>query len=293
MLPGWAILVIAAMSGLAAHFAWQAHDLRRVLKQYAGGKVARIAPAEATGATGKRTETTVIFTDMKGFTSIAEGLTPERVALLLNIVLTPALEVIRKNGGTLDKIQGDAIFYRHADAEMAIKLLEMVHNTLEQAGRQAGKRLGCQPPQFCSGVHNGPVYLGFIGASDGYVDYTIIGDAVNISARLQALTSKYDVSTLISGDAYRMAGKPKNYKLLDVVQVKGRENPIEIYTIPRDLGAWEAFERARALYMEGNFGAAEAAFKTAGFGMWAGRCRQLAAARPGRQWTGVWNWTEK
>lgn len=290
-MQGWAIIVVALAVGLAVHFAWQAHDLRRVLRQYAGAKVARVAPAEATGSTGKRTETTVIFTDMRGFTSISEKLSPERVALLLKIVLSPALEVIRIHGGEVDKIQGDAILYRHADAERALEMLEEVQKTLEKAGKKAKKIIG-EAPQFYSGVHSGPVYLGFLGAVGGYVDYTVVGDAVNIAARLQGLAAKYGVAAVISGDAYRMAGKPQAWRLLDVVQVKGRAEPLDIYTKPADLGAWAAFEKAREMYVAGDFKAAEAAFRAAGYTLWEARCRQLAEARP-EQWGGVWNWTVK
>ncbi|WP_394027287.1 adenylate/guanylate cyclase domain-containing protein [Desulfovibrio falkowii] len=257
----------------------------------AGAKVARVAPAEATGATGKRTETTVIFTDMRGFTSISEKLAPERVALLLKIVLSPALEVIREHGGEVDKIQGDAILYRHADAEKALEMLESVQQTLEKAGEKAKRVIG-EAPQFYSGVHSGPVYLGFLGAAGGYVDYTVIGDAVNVAARLQGLAAKYGVQAVISGDVYRMAGKPGAWRLLDVVQVKGRAELLDIYTKPVDLGAWAAFEKARERYVAGDFVGAEAAFRAAGFGLWAGRCRQLAEARP-ENWRGVWNWTAK
>lgn len=291
-MQGWAIIVVALACGLAVHFAWQAHDLRRVLRQYAGSRIAERAPATATGATGKRTESTIIFTDMRGFTQIAEKLKPERVALLLKTVLTPALNVIRSNGGTLDKLQGDAILYRHHDPEMALKLLADVHKTLEAAGSRAAGKIGCKPPQFCSGVHSGQIYLGFIGDSGGYVDYTVIGDAVNTSARLQGLTAKYGVPVIISGETYRMAGKPQEYRLLDVVQVKGRGAPIEIYTKPEDLGAWAEFEHARAMYVAGDFKEAGAIFKMAGFSLWESRCAALLASPP-VTWEGVWNWTIK
>lgn len=290
-MPGWAIIVVALAVGLAVHYAWQAHDLRQVLKQYAGSKVARIAPAEAAGATGKRTETTVIFTDMRGFTSISEKLTPERVALLLKIVLSPALETIRAYGGEVDKIQGDAILYRHSDAEKALEMLESVQQTLEKA-REKAKIIVGETPQFFSGAHNGMVYQGFLGAAGGYVDYTVVGDAVNVAARLQGLAAKYGVQAVISGDVYRTAGKPGAWRLLDVVQVKGRAEPVEIYTKPADLGAWAAFEKAREMYVAGDFAGAGAAFRTAGFGLWEMRCKQLAVDRP-EPWRGVWNWTAK
>lgn len=291
-MQNWAIILFALTAGLAMFHAWQAHALRRVVRQYAGAKIANKAPAAVTGAKGRRTEATIVFTDMRGFTTIAEGLKPERVALLLNTVLTPALAIIREQGGIVDKIQGDAIFYRHADAETALGLLSKVHETLEQAGGEAGRKIGCNAPKFCSGVHSGPVYLGFIGATGGYIDYTIIGDAVNTSARLQGLTAKYNVPILISGETFRLAGKPAAYRLLDIVQVKGRTSPIEIYTKPLDLGIWAGFEYARAMYTKGEFAKAEAAFKLINLPLWEARCT-LLKKNPPATWTGVWNWAAK
>ena len=77
-----------------------------------------------------------------------------------------------------------------------------------------------------------------------------------------------------------------------MVQVKGRTEPLVIYTKPPDLGAWAAFEKAREMYVAGDFVEAGAAFRAAGYKLWEVRCRQLAEDRP-EQWRGVWNWTAK
>lgn len=285
--------VISALAfGLAAYFAWQAQGLRKVLQQYAGGKIARLAPGVTTGTTGRRTETTVLFTDMRGFTRAAESLSPERVALLLRLVLSPALEVIRTHGGEVDKIQGDAILYRHADSMAAIHIMKEVHSVLEKSSKSAAGRLAIQAPSFYTGAHTGQVYLGFVGSTGGFIDYTVLGDSVNVAARLQGLAAKYGVPALISGDTYRASGKPSAFRLLDVVQVKGRVEPVDLYTQPSDLGAWLTFEEARALYLAGDFAKAGPLFSRAGFPLFSARCATLAQNPPLR-WTGVWSWTNK
>lgn len=291
-MSGWAIAITTIALGLAIHFGWQAHGLRRVLKQYAGVKIANLAPGEISGTTGRRTESTIIFSDMRGFTAAAESLSPERVALLLRLVLSPALETIRQRGGEVDKIQGDAILYRHANPEIALSIMKEVHSTLEKSSKVAAGRLACPIPSFFTGVHTGPVYLGFVGSTGGFIDYTVLGDSVNVAARLQGLAAKYSVSSLISGDTYRAAGKPSSFRLLDVVQVKGRQEPIDIYTQPSDLGSWLIFEEARALYLAGNFSQAGLLFKEAGFPLFSARCATLAQ-NPPANWLGVWSWTNK
>lgn len=288
----FAAIIIALALGFAALQWQQAQGLRRVLRQYAGGKVARLAPGEVSTTTGRRTESTIIFTDMRGFTSACESLSPEKVALLLKLILSPALETIRSHGGEIDKIQGDAILYRHSDPEEALSIIEAVYTTLEKSSKIAAGRLACSVPSFFSGVHTGPVYLGYIGSVGGYVDYTVLGDSVNVAARLQGLAAKYSVPALISGATFRAAGKPSSFRLLDVVQVKGRFEPIDIYTNPQDLGAWAEFEQARTLYAAGDFSKAGTAFKKAGFPLFASRC-SLLAQNPPAAWTGVWSWTSK
>lgn len=286
------IILSAALAGLAIYQEWQAHGLRRVLKQYAGVKIASLAPGEVSGTTGRRTETTVLFTDMRGFTRAAENLTPERVALLLRLILSPALETIRQHGGEIDKIQGDAILYRHANPETALSIMKEVHSTLEKSSKTAAGRLACPVPSFYTGAHTGPVYLGFVGSPAGYIDYTVLGDSVNVAARLQGLAAKYGVPALISGDTFRASGKPSAWRLLDVVQVKGRTEPVDIYTQPADLGSWLLFEEARSHYLNGDFAKAGPLFTRAGFPLFTSRCATLST-NPPSCWTGVWSWTNK
>ena len=112
-----------------------------------------------------------------------------------------------------------------------------VHSVLEKSAKTAAGRLAIQILFFYTNAYTGPVYLDFVGSTGGFIDYTVLGDSANVSARLQGLAAKYGVPALISGDTFRAANKPSSFRLLDVVQVKNRQEPIDIYTQPLDLGS--------------------------------------------------------
>ena len=288
------VTVAYAFAVLAVYFWRQARAMRACLKQYAGGKVARLAPGMVEDCAGHKTTSTVCFTDIQGFSGICESLAPERVSFLLREIFPPALEAIRKAGGEVDKIIGDALLYRHEDAEAAVGMVEAVHMALEKsAGGIAGK-LGCPRLGFTTGVHTGDVFTCQIGSKGGFVDFTTIGDAVNVSSRVQGLCKYYGVQALITGKTFNFAGKLEGYKRLDVIAVKGKEQPIEIYAKEPYPGKWLEFEAARALYANGEFAKARQAFVQAGdaFKMWTWRCEQLEK-NPPEEWKGVWKWSQK
>ncbi len=292
MITAAAIFTAAIAGGLAVHYGRQAHRLRAVLRQYAGPKISNLAPSDPGFTTGRRTASTIIFLDMQGFTTISEGLPPERVALLLREIFGPALDCIRDAGGEIDKMIGDAILARHADARTALNMAEKLEKTLADAAQKAAGRIGCPPPKFAAGMHSGEVFLCHLGTHGGYVDFTTIGDSVNLASRIQSLAAIYGHKTLISGDTYRAAGKPLSWRLLDVVRVKGRHEPIDLYTRPVDWESWQDFEAARALYISGRFKEAGELFMQQKAGMWEKRCRELEK-KPPVQWNAVWNFKQK
>lgn len=277
---------------LAAYYRQQVGKVKSCLRQYAGGRIARLAPGEVATTQGRRTTSTICFTDMKGFTKIAESLQPERVAYLLQEIYPAALETIRKEGGEVDKIIGDALLYRHADPAAAILMVEKVQAALTQAAGKAAAQAGCKIPVFTSGLHTGPVFVCLIGSRGGFVDYTTLGDTVNLSSRIQSLCQYYQVSMLVSGDTLRASTGILGYRLLDVVSVKGRKEPIEIYCKINEISNWLEFESARKSYAEGNFSKAKAAFERINMQMWAKRCEYLEKAPP-QAWRGVWEWKQK
>lgn len=288
-----ATTLFAVAGWAAAAYGWLRSDrIRAVLRQYAGSAVARRAPGKPGSSRGRETTATVFFTDMKSFTEASEQLGPEKTALLLKMVLGPALDSIRKGGGIVDKIVGDAVMYRHCDALSGLAMLEEVHKTIEKSAKKAAQYIGCQQPTFTTGVHYGDIYVCYLGAKGGLVDFTILGDTVNCASRVQGLTSKYGFPAIISGDTFRAAGMPDNWKLLDIVQVKNRKNPVDLYVCPTDLAAWAAFEEARIPYAKGNFTEAAAMFEKIGLTMWAERAR-LLEKNPPSSWSTVWAWTIK
>lgn len=290
-------VTVAYAFAVLAFVLWrQARAMRACLRQYAGGKVARLAPGNVADCAGHKTTATVCFTDISGFSGICESLPPERVSFLLREIFPPALEAIRKAGGEVDKIIGDALLYRHEDARAAVGMVEAVHMALEKsAGGIAGK-LGCPHINFTTGLHTGDVFVCQIGSKGGFVDFTTIGDAVNTASRVQGLCKYYGVSDLITGKAFNFAGRPDGYKRLDVIAVKGKEQPLEIYAKEPYSQKWLEFEAARALYASGEFTRAKQAFIEAGaaFKMWAWRCEQLEKNPPkDGEWKGVWKWSQK
>ena len=288
------VTVAYAFAVLAVYFWWQARRMRACLKQYAGGKVARLAPGNVTDCMGYKTTSTVCFTDMSGFSGICETLPPERISFLLKEILPPALDVIRKAGGEVDKVLGDAIMYRHEDPGAAVKMVEAVHMALEKSSGSVAGKLGCPRIAFTTGIHTGEVFVCQIGSRGGFVDFTTIGDAVNTASRIQSLCKYYGVQALVTGKAFNFAGKPEGYKRLDVIMVKGKEQPIEIYAKEPYSQKWLEFEAARTLYAGGEFAKARQSFAQLGegFKMWAWRCEQLEK-NPPEGWKGVWKWSQK
>ena len=171
-------------------------------------------------------------------------------------------------------------------------MVEKVQAALNQAAGKAAAQAGCKVPVFTSGLHTGPVFVCLIGSRGGFVDYTTLGDTVNLSSRIQSLCQYYQVDMLVSGDTLRASSGIIGYKLLDVVSVKGRIEPIEIYCKISEIENWLEFEAARKFYAEGQFSKAKEGFSRIGQGMWAKRCEWLERNAP-QGWRGVWEWKQK
>ena len=195
---------------------------------------------------GDRREVTVLFSDIRGFTSYSEKHSPDEVVSILNEYFGAMTEVIFRWEGTLDKFVGDEIvafwgapMKQENHAELAVRCaLNMVDRleALQQKWRKEGKTA----LDSGIGINTGQVVVGNIGAEGKKMDYTVIGDDVNIGARVEALTRKYDTPVLITeftlnkirglvGDA-GVIGHVE-VKGLDRVIVKGKEKPLKIYQI--------------------------------------------------------------
>lgn len=194
---------------------------------------------------GERREITVLFSDVRGFTSLSEKHSPEEVVSILNEYLGEMTEIVFKWEGTLDKFIGDAILAfwgapmkQENHAELAVKCaLHMVRRLeeLQQKWQSEGK-----PVLDCGiGINTGVVLVGNIGAEGKKMDYTVIGDHVNLGSRVEGLTRKYNVHILITEFTMNKikdlisSGKLWRTEVtgIEKVIVKGKEMPVSIYEV--------------------------------------------------------------
>ena len=182
---------------------------------------------------GESREMTILFSDVRGFTTISEGLEPKELSLLMNEFLTPLSRIIYKQRGTIDKYMGDCIMAfwgaplpdeRHA-YHAILAGLEMQRTLAEL--QPHFKERGWPEIRIGVGINTGRVSVGNMG-SDVRVAYTVMGDAVNLASRLEGITKEYGVKVLV-GETTRQAVPEFVYREVDLVRVKGKEHPVAIF----------------------------------------------------------------
>lgn len=295
---------------------WQVDKQKFVLQKAFSNYVApevvnRIAERGGNILQGESREVTLIFTDIRGFTSISEKLRPEQVVEMLNRYFTPMTRLITKSGGTMDKFIGDAIMaFWNAPLDVqdhphkAIQCALDMQTALEELNNDLEKDLGIRL-RIGSGVHTGLVHVGNMG-SEALMDYTCIGDTVNLASRLEGMCSVYGVRIVTSGITKSFCKDSFAFHRLDIIQVKGKSQPVEIFTVlPPEEAHARMLELSRVVlaqkaYLEGNFSYALQLFRDlqAGFpqekiyAMYVERCTQLAQ-NPPENWDGVWIFDSK
>ena len=181
---------------------------------------------------GRSCELSVLFSDIRGFTSMSETRPPQEIVELLNRYFERQVAVVFRHGGTLDKFIGDCIMAfwgapiddpRHASRAVACALdmsreLEAFRRELGEAGREFDVGIG---------VHSGPAVVGFIGAEQK-LDYTAIGDTVNLASRIEGLT-KNVARILVSRDTMEACDPQVEFEARGAFPVKGRARPVELY----------------------------------------------------------------
>ncbi len=182
---------------------------------------------------GESREMTILFSDVRNFTSISEGLEPKELSLLMNEFLTPLTRVIYKHRGTVDKYMGDCIMAfwgapleeaNHArNAILAGMEMQQALNALQTKFRERG----WPSIQIGVGINTGKVSVGNMG-SEIRVAYTVMGDAVNLASRLEGITKQYGADIIV-GASTRNAVPGLIYRELDRVRVKGKDEPVTIF----------------------------------------------------------------
>ncbi len=175
----------------------------------------------------------VLFTDVRGFTTISESMEPKQLTELINGFLTPITCVIHEQRGTIDKYMGDAVMAFWGapleDGQHALHALNAAMHMVEEMQRLQGEfeARGWPHIHIGVGINTGEMNVGNKG-SEFRVDYTVLGDAVNLGSRLEGLTKIYGVD-IICGEATRHAVPEYEYRELDRVRVKGKDRPVAIY----------------------------------------------------------------
>jgi adenylate cyclase len=263
---------------------------------------------EAYTMEGESRELTVMFVDVRGFTTISEGLSPKALREYINLYLTAMSEDIRgSHQGTLDKYIGDAVmafwgapvaFADHASRAVATALLMQASAARLNEDFQ---RRGWPPLAIGIGVNSGLMHVGDMGSAIRRA-YTVMGDAVNLGSRLEGITKVYGVGIAV-GEATRLAAPEFVYRELDLVRVKGKNEPVAIFeplgkpadlapAVLDELAAWDAaLASVRAQDWDGAeraLAALHAAHpQRALYALYLERIARWRAEPPGAGWDGV------
>ncbi|HBF34661.1 TPA: adenylate/guanylate cyclase domain-containing protein [Candidatus Sumerlaeota bacterium] len=258
---------------------------------------------------GELRELSIYFSDVQGFTSISENLTPVELTALLNDYLTAMTDIIMEEGGTVDKYEGDAIiaFWNApldlpGHAECAVRAAIRCQKKIDELCPIFMERIDNKPFSARIGLNTGKVVVGNMGSNQRF-DYTFLGDAGNLASRLEGVNKQFGTRILISEATKEKLGSDFAVREISRIQVVGKEEPIRVFEpmFPADYAAhkktFDAFATALSLYYNGSFQEAIAIFTThesadAPSAAYARRCRDLIA-NPPSDWHGIWKMTEK
>ncbi|CAM9092289.1 unnamed protein product, partial [Phaeothamnion confervicola] len=264
---------------------------------------------------GKSQRISILFSDIRGFTGISESLGAAGTVSLLNEYFEEMVEVVFRYRGILDKYIGDAImalfgapFVSEHDADNAVAVANEMMAALRVLN---ARRVAAGKPtlDIGIGIGTGVAVIGNIGSTKR-LEYTAIGDCVNMSSRLEGATKQYGVPILISEFTVADLRRPAKLREIDLIKVKGKDNPVAVYealdhhtpeSFPNMQQVTAAFTMGMQHYREQNFSRAQEYFAQAlsaypGDGpsrIFQDRCAAFIQNPPPRDWDGVFTMTEK
>ena len=308
-------LILSSLSTSAFKFWFEEAQKRRIrgaFSRYVAPEVVnKIVKNPGTlGLSGEERVLTILFADLVGFTSAAEKMPPEAVVTVLNRYFTPMTAIIHAQQGTFDKFIGDAFmaFWNapldvpdHASRGVATAL--HMQKTLAGLNQSLNREFGLTL-KMGMGLHTGLVRVGNMGSAT-LMDYTVIGDNVNLAARLEGLTRHYGLFALTSGTTAQTATGAFVFFPVDTVQVKGKQEVVELFSMLQeeeaaacadDLARWQD---ALAAYKQGHFAESLASLSLLKNPLFKGlrkafsrRCKAFMRA-PSESFTGVYRHTSK
>ena len=263
---------------------------------------------------GKNMEVTILFSDLRSFTTISEKLGPHGTVAMLNEYFTIMVDCIGREGGMLDKFIGDAIMAgfgvplpHEDDADRAVRTSIAMLRELDAWNKERAAK-GEPDIDMGIGLNTDTVVAGNIG-SPKRMDYTMIGDGVNLAARLESACKQYSAKILMSEFTFKRLKGTYRIRDIDKVIVKGKTEPIQVFealdhhteeTFPNLMESVSHFKSGRDYYDRGDWDKAVNSFKQA-FTLnpndklaeiYMGRCEHLKADPP-KTWGGVWIMTSK
>jgi adenylate cyclase len=283
--------------------------VRKALELYLSPSMARIVSEhpERLGLGGEKREMTVFFSDIRGFTTIAEGLPPEGLVELLNVYLGEMTEIIFGHDGMLDKYIGDAVMaVWGAPLPQPDHAARACHATLDMVSKLRQLNSEWRPrgwPRLDIGVglNTGPMVFGNMGSAQ-HLSLTVMGDNVNLGSRLEGLNKLYGTNVIASEATVREAGREFVTREVDLVRVKGKLLPVRIFEVvgrDGDREQWapilerfnaglEAFRGRRWEEAQASFGAILADHPSDGPSrLYLVRCQAMMQTPPGPDWDGV------
>ena len=288
--------------------------VRGAFQQYVSPEVIRRVLSDPELVKPRKTDITVLFSDVRGFTTISEALDAQDLARLLNSYLTEMTRIIFRHRGTLDKYIGDAVMAiwgapfaepKHGEhcCEAALSMLSHLSSLQEKWRAEGFPAL-----EIGIGINTGIASVGNMGSSLRY-GYTAMGDTVNLASRLEGLNKEYGTSILISESTH---ADVKNSQIMireiDFIRVRGKNRPVTICEVLSVQAAHnngkeliKLFGRGREAYKARNWNAAKGAFQEV-LRRWPndgpsrvflGRCEEYLAKEPDADWDGVYVMTHK
>lgn len=306
-------VVFSLTLGLVVNYATEGRQkrfIKNAFQQYLSPTVIEelVQKPDRLSLGGETRELSIYFSDIQGFTTISEGMTPDHLTAFMNEFLTAMTDIIQEQGGTVDKYIGDAIVaFWNAPLPQSDHAARAVRSALlgqrklaylrphfrETTGRDIYSRIG---------LNTGLVVVGNMGSAQRF-NYTFLGDAGNLASRLEGINKQFGTYVCVSETMRRLLPDEFAARELARVAVVGRKEPVVVYDplfaedFARQKDLFETFAKALSLFYGGRFAEAQGLFESiAGqdppSGKYAERCRKLIE-HPPAEWTGVLVMTEK
>lgn len=325
-LPFVIALNLCGAAGLTGNSVGQLREqrkLQRFLARYTSPEFAQEMLQDKAGLLttlgGVERNVTILFSDVRGFTRMSEAFTPTEIVTQLNEYLSKMVEQVFQKRGLVDKFIGDAVMalwgatrskqenaQDGGDAGNALSAALGMREALKALNAHWKER-GMPELAFGIGIHQGPAVVGNIGSEAPYekMDLTVIGDSVNLAARLESSTKQYGVDIAISESVYQHVESDFRCRSVDLVQVMGKDEAVCVYTVlgtratPSPQGI-EAYEKGVKEYRNGQFSTAKSDFNQAAeeglddylTQTYQERCAALIESPP-EEWNGIYVMTKK